>query len=244
MSVQEIFTFSLGLHECSVQQIPEFGSTNDRDRPDRDRFQALIPAYKFQCSGKVTEWKACVEPGGKKDEQYYIQFQVWRPMQSSGCYSLVDYNIPLDNAMVEEREILESNRIIEAEGYLSPPGDDANPLHRCVVMPVRKSEQIDVQPGDIIGFYVDRFKKGTEDKEDGGVQWLENDSNVIVYYRENLPKINLKQYYAIGEQSPTTCGFGILELENDDSYSLDMQYPAHPIISFSMAVGKLSLNKF
>ena len=224
---------ALGLPECSVDRIPAFGSTHDRDRPDRDRFQALVPEYVFQCYGKVTEWRACVEPGGKVDEQFYIQFQVWRPSgQTDGCYSLVNFNIPLDNAMVEEREISESSIIIEAEGFLSPPGDNEDPLHRCVVLPVRENKQIEVQPGDVVGYYVDRFKKGTEDKHDGGIQWLENEGDVLVYYRDRLPREALKTHYAVGGHSPTECGF---EMVDDVTlYSLNFHYPALPIISLNI----------
>ena len=221
------------MSKCNVDRLPEFGSTNDRNRPDSDRFQALVPAYTFQCSGKVTEWRACVEPGGKSDEQYYIQFQVWRPTGvGDGCYSLVDFNIPLDSAMEEEREISESSIIIEAEGFLSPPGDDKNPLHRCVVLPVRESQQIEVQAGDIVGYYVDRFKRGTEDKNDGGIQWIENDSDVVVYYKDDLSRQALKPHYALGGCNSTECGFQAST--NLAQYSLHLLRAARPIISVSV----------
>ena len=32
--------------QCSVERLPDFGDTDDRDGvPDRDRFQAIVPAY-------------------------------------------------------------------------------------------------------------------------------------------------------------------------------------------------------
>ena len=192
-----------------------------------------MPAYKFQCSGKVTEWRACVEPGGKVDERYYIQFQVWRPTGTGdGCYSLVDFNIPLDNAMEEEREISDSNIIIEAEGFLSPPGDDRSPLHRCVVLPVRDNQQIEVKVGDIVGYYVDRFRRGTDDKNDGGIQWVEDDRDVVVYYKDRLSKDALKSYYAIGGRSPTECGFAVMD--NEGSYSLNRKHTALPVIGVAV----------
>ena len=227
------FFVFLELLECSVHRLPEFGSTHDRDKPQYDKFQALVPAYKFQCSGKVTEWKACVEPGGKIDEQYYIQFQVWRPTGTGdGCYSLVDFNIPLDNAMEEEREISESNIIIEAEGFLSPPGNEHDPFHRCVVLPVRENKQIEVKAGDIVGYYVDRFRKGIEDKNSGGIQWIEDSGDVVVYYKDRVSRDAIKAQYAIDGHNPTQCGFEILE--DVGSYSLSSLHSALPVISVSI----------
>ena len=41
--------------QCSVDRLPVFGDTDDRDRPGIDRFQAIVPDYTLQCSGRVTE---------------------------------------------------------------------------------------------------------------------------------------------------------------------------------------------
>ena len=126
--------------QCSVDRLPVFGDTDERNTPALDRFQAIVPAYRFQCSGRVTEWGACVQPGGSSNEQYYIQFQVWRPTGGiEGCYELVGFNTPLDDARVEGR------------GFLSPPGEDTDPLHRCVVLPVRENLQIEFRSGDVMG---------------------------------------------------------------------------------------------
>ena len=110
----------------------------------------------------MTEWGACVQPGGNIDDQYYIQFQVWRPTGTEGCYELVGYNIPLDDANEEERNISDSGTIIEREGFLSPPGNNNDGLNRCVVLPVRESKQIGFMAGDVVGYYVDHFKDGND----------------------------------------------------------------------------------
>ena len=203
-----------------------------RKSPARDRFQAIVPAYRFQCSGRVTEWRACVQPGGFSSEQYYIQFQVWRPTGIEGCYELVDYNIPLDDAKMSETEMSDSSVIIDAEGFLSPPGDNSDPLHRCVVLPVRENQQIEFQTGDVVGYYVDHFKNGN-DETDGGIQWIE-DSEVVVHYRDDLVREDIKTLYAIGGLNPTECG---LESETSDLYSLRTLSTSAPIISLS--IGKL-----
>ena len=95
------------------------------------------------------------------------------------------YNIPLDDARVEERNRSNSNIIIEAEGFLSPPGDKDHPLDHCVALPVRESRQIEFQSGDVVGYYVDHFKDD-DDKDKGGIQWVEGINDVEVYYRYDI----------------------------------------------------------
>ena len=194
-----------------------------------------MPAYRFQCSGRVTEWRACVQPGGRSNEQYYIQFQVWRPTGGIvGCYKLVDYNIPLDDAGMSETEISDSSIIIDAEGFLSPPGNnnsDPRP-HRCVVLPVRENEQIEFQPGDVVGYYVDHFRDGSE-RTDGGIQWIE-DSEVAVHYRDDLVRGDIKALYAIGGANRTECGLEMSESGTSDLHTLNTLSTAAPIISLSI----------
>ena len=191
-----------------------------------------MPAYRFQCSGRVTEWRACVQPGGMSRERYYIQFQVWRPTGGiEGCYKLVDYNIPLDNARMSETEISNSSVIIDAEGFLSPPGGNSD-LRRCVVLPVRENQQIEFQTGDVVGYYVDYFRDGN-DRTDGGIQWME-DSEVGVHYRDDLTREDIKTLYAIGEPNPTECGLEMSESVTENLHTLNTLSTSAPIISLSI----------
>ena len=196
-----------------------FGDTEGRKTARRDRFQAIVPAYTFQCSGRVTEWRACVQPGGSSKEQYYIQFQVWRSTGINGCYEIVGYNTPSDEEDFQE--------------FLSPPGDSNDPLYRCVVLPVREGQQIEFQSGDIIGYYVDHYKN-RKDKNNGGIQWIENEhQEVVVHYRDDLPREDIKSQYAISTSTinPSVCGFAT---EHSDSYSLSGVANSVPIISLSI----------
>ena len=68
------------------------------------------------------------------------------------------------------------------DGFLSPPGDDG-PLHRCVVLSVTEDQQIEVQSGDVVGYYVDFFRNG-EDRDYGSIQWIEGGNNVVVYFKQ------------------------------------------------------------
>ena len=224
-----------GWHQqCIVETLPDFRDRRpDSDSPDHDRFQAIVPAYRFNCSGRVAEWGACVQPGGSSNSQFYIQFQVWRPTGTGGCYELVGYNIPLDDANEEERNISDSGTIIEREGFLSPPGDNYDPLHRCVVLPVRESKQIDFMEGDVVGYYVDRFmnKMGNDDdRDDGGIQWID-DSEVEVYFRDDLPREDIKSQYG------SSCGFQVSD-ETIDLHTLGTTSTNAPVISVSIHVGK------
>ena len=228
--------------QCSVDNLPEFGDTDGRDTPDTDRFQAIVPAYRFQCAGRVTEWRACVQPGGSAREQYYIQFQVWRPTDIGGCYKLVDYNIPMDEKADyssnrqqdddsnEEESDSEDHGI---EGFLSPPGDKNDPLDHCVVLPVEESQQIEVQPGDIVGYYVDHFRDG-DDRTDGGIQWIANGgTEVVVYYTDDIPRADIKTEYGIVINGLVpSCGF--VPDSNSSSHTISSSANSVPIISLSL----------
>ena len=164
---------------------------------------------------------ACVQPGSSSSFLHYIQFQVWRP-NGSGCYSLVGFNRPVGNN--------------GEDGFLSPPDDRNDPLRRCVVLSVtEEDQQIEVQPGDVVGYYVDRFRNGF-DRDEGGIQWIENHNNVVVHYKQeteddNLPREAIKSHYALGGPNPTSCGF---QISGDSNYySLSESTFATPIISLS-----------
>ena len=213
--------------QCSVDNLPSpFESTAGRDRPDRDRFQAIVPAYEFQCSGRVTEWGACVERSSSR-ERYYIQFQVWRPTGPSGCYSLVGFNRPVGS---------------DGEDGVLSPMDGA--LDNCVVLSLTEEEQIEVQSGDVVGYYVDHFRLNNGELEDrdenDGIQWIEGGNDVVVYYKDDLPRENIRSHYAVGGLNPTECGFPISG--NSASYSLSSYIFATPIISLSIGMFVLLLN--
>ena len=163
--------------------------------------------------------------------QYYIQFQVWRPTGIGGCYKLVDYNIPLDDARMSETGISDSPDIIESEGFLSPQGGTSD-LHRCVVLPVRENQQIEFQTGDVVGYYVDRFLNGN-DETDGGIQWIE-DSEVAVHYRDDLIREDIKTLYAIGGPRSTECGLEMSESVTENLHTLNTLSTSAPIISLSI----------
>ena len=216
--------------QCGVANLPAFGDRRDDDeylgRPPADRLQAIVPAYTFNCTGRVTEWRACVDQGGGM-ERYYIQFQVWRPTGVPGCYSLVRYNAPT-------LLVFDGCCGVNNTDQLLQPGGFGDPLERCVRLPVSEDEQIQFQQGDVIGYYADHFREDGEDRDDGGVQVV-SDQNVIVYNRIDVPLDDLKTQYAIPAlgPDPSSCGF---ELEGSDSSLFQMTSSTNgaPILSLSL----------
>ena len=93
------------------------------DRLERVNFY-IIPDYTFSCCGRVTQWGACVEDGGT----YEIVFSVYRPSDDptlSDCYSLVGMNVILNGTATDG----------------------------CITLNVSVSDQISVEPGDVVGFF-------------------------------------------------------------------------------------------
>ena len=139
-------------------------------RPGDDRLQAIVPAYTFNCTGRVTEWRACVQQGDGGG-RYYIQFQVWRPTGVPGCYTLVGYNTPPVNQLLR-------------------------PAGLCVQLLATEGEQIQFQPDDVVGYYVNWFDRNGRDRSGGGIQVI-SDSAVTIYNVINVPPSGFQTQYAI-----------------------------------------------
>ena len=122
------------------------GEPRFRDNP----IQAIITSYWFDCCGVVTEWRAFVERSGdNRRNAYTISFQVWRPnspspVDTDGCYTMQGTNhfpsIPLADRDTDDRGIV-----------------TGIPL---------ESERVEVQPGDVVGFYLE-----SSDNGDDGIQF-------------------------------------------------------------------------
>ena len=104
--------------------------------------QAIVPSYKFQCCGTITQWTVSIANNGN-DTMDVLSLQVWRPSLSvdeTGCYDLVGNNnfssVSLDSELTS-----------------------VTPLPH---------ERIQFQPGDVLGFYVENGQQ----VEYGGVLML------------------------------------------------------------------------
>ena len=90
--------------------------------------------------------------------------------------------------------------------------------------------EIEFQPGDVVGYYVDHFKDG-RDETDGGIQWISSTA-VTVYYTDDIPRVGIKTQYAL-DINPTACGFQVSSTGN--SHLLIQSVISAPIISLSFS---------
>ncbi len=129
---------------------------NGEPRFKAESLQAIITSYRFNCCGVVTQWRAFVynSNNGHRDV-YDISFQVWKPMPlslggSDGCYNLTGFNqfSPISLANPGTADI----GIVTGE-----------PL---------ASERIEVQPGDVVGFYLRNIANHKND----GIQFARDTS--------------------------------------------------------------------
>ena len=151
--------------------------------PDRIRHQhqAIIPSYRFDCCGEITEWRADVEQGGNGDDMMYtLDFQVWRPAANvsiTGCYSMVGFNrftsIPLSDSVTD------------------------------ALSPMLPEQRIQVQPGDVLGFYVENARDRPDDRgvvlaRDGSVQGEYETEEVWYADVNSLVFVNLMCQMSVG----------------------------------------------
>lgn len=165
----------------------EFGLPDYRSMKQTDlksaivpfQHQAIIPSYKFQCCGAITEWTISIVIN-ENDTMDNLSLQVWRPTQSvnnTGCYNLVGSNNLTSASLDGDSELT----------IVTPP----------------PHEWIEFQPGDVLGFYAENTKV---ELEGGGVMML-CDLNTRgdrgyeteeVWYATNLVFSNAKCLAAVG----------------------------------------------
>lgn len=105
--------------------------------------QTIIPSYKFQCCGAITEWMLSMAVVDNNTRET-LSLQVWRPspaVDKTGCYTLVGSNNFTSSAL---------------QGQLT-------------VLTPAPHERIEFEPGDVLGFYVENVEVGFTE---GGVMML------------------------------------------------------------------------
>ena len=131
-----------------MQNLPEFANQGGGSVERLESgTQAIIPDYSFDCYGNVTQWGAFVERAGGI-ERYTLDFQVWRRKSGGGQGTTGEY------------DFVGSNRFSQID-----PG-----LGGEILETVSVERQIEVRPGDVIGFYV------LSQRNDDGVE-LQHDNN-------------------------------------------------------------------
>ena len=140
------------------RSLPNFVRPGGGGEPrfEEEPVQVIIPSYQFTCYGEITEWRAFVERsgGGHYDDQpHSITFQVWRPSSPpDGQYTIVGLN--------DFSPILLAN----------PRIDNGDNQGIVTGVPL-ESERIEVQPGDVVGFY---FSSSRDN--DNGIQFAGDNS--------------------------------------------------------------------
>ena len=142
--------------------------------------QAIVPSYKFQCCGTITEWAVSIASDGGNDTMDVLSLQVWRPSSSvneTGCYNLV------------------GNNNFSAVSLVESELTSVTPLPH---------EQIHFQPGDVLGFYVENGQQVEYtssgvmmlcDLNEQGDRGYETEE---VWYATNLVFSNAKCLAAVG----------------------------------------------
>ena len=132
-------------NENGLPPLPDQGYDAGPASRIHHRHQAIIPSYRLNCCGNITEWGVDLNPDVISRFDFILQ--VWRPaydVNETGCYGLVD---DLNSTEIQLNQTIGVARI--------------TPL---------PSEQLQFQPGDVLGFYVESHAGGSDD--DNGVALL------------------------------------------------------------------------
>ena len=117
------------------------GEPGAPERRIHHQHQAIIPSYRFNCCGNITEWGVDLNPAIARIT-FNFDFQVWRPsptVNETGCYSLV-------NKFVVRSISLPTSPMISHVARVTP-----SPQY-----------QLKFQPGDVLGFYVESHGEGSQ----------------------------------------------------------------------------------
>ena len=179
--------------------------------------QVIIPEYSFDCYGNVTHWGVFVK---NRNGIYNLDFQVWRRsgggQGTTACYKLVGNNhfSSIRPAQRSRGQILE---------------------------PIPVEQQIEVCPGDFIGFYVQNTTRAnggvqlqqqdTDDEEEDEDE--EEDSSSNISFRRHVV---VTAWYGSVSTSVAATGSRMLRVGRNNGYDLRSSTTAAPIITASVAV--------
>ena len=134
-----------------IQNLPKFVDQGEHSPGLLVGIQVLIPTYQFSCYGKVTRWGIATERQGR----HSIYLQVWRITNRH-------YGFPVYSLVGANKFDIEPSKP-QILYYISPPTMD----------------QIIVQPGDVIGFYL---QNNSSIEDDFTIQYNPHTNNVTVQF--------------------------------------------------------------
>ena len=171
------FIISVAVAQCCLQTNSGNGLPNFMDyggqqiaRP-REYHQAIVPSYKFNCCGIITEWGVDVHRGAGNEIEYELNLQVWRPSPTvkedtgTGSYSLVGSN--------------SFSSISPRDGVAKLPLDSTQ-------------TPVSFQFGDVLGLYV----KDTG-RDSDGVVMLNSERELVWYAR--VEEHSTSSVYLVGD---------------------------------------------
>ena len=121
----------------------------------REYHQAIIPSYKFNCCGIITEWGVDVHRGAGNEIEYELNLQVWRPSPT-----------------VKEDTGTSSYNLVGSNRFSS-----ISPSDGVAVLPLGSTKSpISFQPGDVLGLYVENTGRDTD-----GVVMLKSERESVWY---------------------------------------------------------------
>ena len=158
----------------------------------------------------------------------------------AGCYELVGFNAPCFSNGIKDPQAE------NVSGFLQLNNDG------CVHLPVNTEKQIEVEPGDVIGFYIDRLRNVGDaggNPSDGRVRMIASDT--VITYHKNVNNFgDLRSVYAIQPlgQTAATCraahgedvAIGELSSSTNGAPLINLEFGMHKANYPSSSINQLS----
>ena len=169
--------------------LPPYQSNITHHQIAGDQVQAIIPGYRFTCPGRITGWGGCFSPADP-DDRYHVVYQVWREA-APGCYHLVG---PAPPSQPYSSDLL---RLEDG----------------CNTTTLPAWNQLQVEEGDVVGFYLDYWKTFTQfalvniNFREAGLQVVSERSDVEVFFTRGFTD-DLSSSYSLGSSLEEVCDGG------------------------------------
>ena len=145
-----------------VQNLPLLDGQRETSNTLENDIQAIVPEYVFSCHGNVTEWQAYIYPlvSGRR---HTIELRVWRELATDGRDNSTEPSYALTGSNIFQD-------VMARRGFLE--------------LAVETEDQIQVQPGDVVGFSFSSSSAGILlDTGNSAVRVLQYDSNDLMTNR-------------------------------------------------------------
>ena len=183
-------------------------------------YQAIIPSYQFQCYSNISQWVVAMRRASTEDcRTIDIELQVWRPSTIGNSHSRHFYNkVGANRLIIRVRTML---RIVQQ--HFDP------------------HQQIEVAPGDVLGFQIFNPEDGDENHCNERIREEEDDIDlgVVTLNYINRTKTNEEVWYAYSNNRVN----GRVSVDVGSNGTLNRLTDAAPVISASVIVLNISTSK-